>query len=625
MESLTWLLVSTSYLFIRRFFRASVYYRNTKNLQCMHENRAEWNYIFRHGDPMSVIRAIHDYVQSVLTRVSGMKILLVDSETVGIVSMVLSQSQILEQEVFLVEVIDKSNENPDNGHNMKHLKAVAILRPSAVNFIALTKELKSPRFSEYHLFFTNVVPHNRLEQLAGCDDLELVHQVQEVYADVFAINADLFSLNIPSTVSLTAQQSLWTSYEESILARIVEGIFSVAVAMRMHPLVRYTRSSPLCFKIAQLVQAKIDDEHLLFDQLGSTSQSVVLLADRRADPLTPLLNQWTYQAMCHELIGLDKNRMDLRRAPGVKPEFSEIVMSGVQDRFFEENLVSNFGDLAVNIEKYLARYQEQTKSNSKISSIEDMQRFLDQYPEFKRLSGNVSKHVTVVHELSRLVSAGNLISVSALEQEIACEEARADQYNRVSIALSDPQTQQLEKLRLVLLYSVKYAGDVNGVQQLKAGLLSIGVSQDQVALVDLLQEYCRDYFRADEVAKKNVLSLIKSAAGFGGIENVYTQHKSLLHSQLEQLLKGKLKDVAFPFMESKRRAVTGREKPNEVIAFMVGGATYEEARDVHALNQQFQSQTVILGGTNMVNSKSFLADVAQLRRLKASTPGPARD
>ena len=102
---------------------------------------------------MSIIKAVSDYVTSVLNRVTGMKILLVDSETVGIISMVLSHSQILEQEVFLVEVVDKSQgkESPDQGHNMKHLKAVALLRPSAANFIALSKELKSPRFSEYHL------------------------------------------------------------------------------------------------------------------------------------------------------------------------------------------------------------------------------------------------------------------------------------------------------------------------------------------------------------------------------------------------------------------------------------------------------------------------------------------
>lgn len=31
---------------------------------------------------------------------------------------------------------------------------------------------------------------------------------------------------------------------------------------------------------------------------------MVLLLDRRDDPVTPLLTQWTYQAMVHELVGI---------------------------------------------------------------------------------------------------------------------------------------------------------------------------------------------------------------------------------------------------------------------------------------------------------------------------------
>ncbi len=44
---------------------------------------------------------------------------------------------------------------------------------------------------------------------------------------------------------------------------------------------------------------------------------MVLILDRKDDPVTPLLLQWTYQAMVHELIGLDTNRVDLSHIPGV--------------------------------------------------------------------------------------------------------------------------------------------------------------------------------------------------------------------------------------------------------------------------------------------------------------------
>lgn len=47
--------------------------------------------------------------------------------------------------------------------------------------------------------------------------------------------------------------------------------------------------------------------------------------------------------------------------------------------------------------------------------------FSETYPQFKKMSGTVSKHVTLVSELSRLVQSHNLMAVSELEQEIACQ------------------------------------------------------------------------------------------------------------------------------------------------------------------------------------------------------------
>jgi len=35
---------------------------------------------------------------------------------------------------------------------------------------------------------------------------------------------------------------------------------------------------------------------------------------------------------------------------------------------------------------------------------------------------------------------------------------------------------------------------------------------------------------------------------FEGVENIYTQHKPQLHDVLDQLLKGKLREAAFPYM-----------------------------------------------------------------------------
>ena len=100
----------------------------------------------------------------------------------------------------------------------------------------------------------------------------------------------------------------------------------------------------------------------------------------------------------------------------------EIVLSQDQDPFFKKNMYLNFGDLGGNIKEYVEQYQSKTKTNTNIESIADMKRFVEEYPEFRKLSGNVSKHVTLVGELSRRVGQDNLLEVSELEQSLACND-----------------------------------------------------------------------------------------------------------------------------------------------------------------------------------------------------------
>jgi hypothetical protein len=51
----------------------------------------------------------------------------------------------------------------------------------------------------------------------------------------------------------------------------------------------------------------------VFD-FGSRSSPVVLLLDRRDDPVTPLLVHWSYAAMIHDLIGIQDNTLQLTSA-----------------------------------------------------------------------------------------------------------------------------------------------------------------------------------------------------------------------------------------------------------------------------------------------------------------------
>ena len=153
---------------------------------------------------------------------------------------------------------------------------------------------------------------------------------------------------------------------------------------------------------------------------------LLLILDRRNDPVTPLLSQWTYQAMVHELIGIQNGRVRIDGEE--KLELRDVVLSTASDAFYSQNIFANFGDLGASIAQYVQDYQAKNTSlgpasKNRIETVADMKRFVEEYPEFRRLGGNVSKHVSLVGELSRIVERDELLSVSEVEQSLASQES----------------------------------------------------------------------------------------------------------------------------------------------------------------------------------------------------------
>jgi vacuolar protein sorting-associated protein 45 len=94
--------------------------------------------------------------------------------------------------------------------------------------------------------------------------------------------------------------------------------------------------------------------------------------------------------------------------------------------------------------------------------------------------------------------------------------------------------------------------------------------------------------------------------GLKGVENVYTQHSPRLEVTLQNLIKGRLKELQYPFLEGGGHT---RDKPQDIIIFIVGGATYEEAKMIAQVNASSPGVRVVLGATRIHNSATFLEEV----------------
>ena len=100
-----------------------------------------------------------------------------------------------------------------------------------------------------------------------------------------------------------------------------------------------------------------------------------------------------------------------RPRPQVKKDFQEAVLSYRQDECFHRNMYANFGDIGAACKELVDEFQKHTTNTKKMSSIEDMQNFVENFSEFSAAQRNAGKHVTLVNELSRVVDARSLMRV----------------------------------------------------------------------------------------------------------------------------------------------------------------------------------------------------------------------
>jgi len=264
-------------------------------------------------------------------------------------------------------------------------------------------------------------------------------------------------------------------------------------------------------------------------------------------------------------------------------------------------MYSNYGDVAAAIQTMLDAYTtEHKKTSEQLSSIEDMQRFVDKYPELKSKGLAVGKHVALMSEMGAAVDAHRFMELSEIEQNVACSDNAADHLRDVQafFASASARADPFDALRLVMLFALRYERSrPDKVAELRRFVAERLDMQDSLGLVDALLALAgagargADLFGAAGAGTAaGMLSRLASTVkrSVAGVENVYTQHQPLLTTLLDSLARGKLSRGSFPFV--------GAEPPpgkvSTVIVFFVGGATYEEAAKVADIN----AGRLVIGG-----------------------------
>lgn len=571
-------------------------------------------------DRMNGISIVRRYIDRMLNQskapVGAMKVLILDTATTQIVSAVYSQTEILSQQVYLVRNIQQQAPS-----SLPNAHAICFLRPTSLPLLAQELSSNASSYASYSLYISGPLTNTNttLKTLATADAThQRLHQVLDYGPDGVPVRDTLWHCPASPMSSLAFTVAAGTAAAPAHAAayeRNVAACLSLVASLGCNGPIRYAGPSPAAEELAREVAESMDQEPDVFGTAHTARRPhqqrwCVLVVDRRQDPVTPLLSQWTYQAMVHELLGLNNHRVVLKKGNNNSPQ-EEVVLSTASDKFFAQHLDANFGDLGQGVQKLVRDYQQQQNAITpqNMQSIEELQSFMDsKFPELRSQQHMVNKHVSILDELSHLVDTCHLLDVSALEQGLACHDDHSAHWRELLEKLQSSRIQVADKLRLGLLYALRYEHVAN-VHMLQQAMRQGGVPADKVQLLPVLLRYAqpRATHASDSNLMRRMTQNIVSSVG-GGVENVYTQHEPVLISTLQNLVKGKLGTREYPIVRRNHQATGDTGDADAVLVYMVGGVTYEEGAAVAEWNRT-NATKVVLAGSTVHNSTSFLEEL----------------
>ena len=308
--------------------------------------------------------------------------------------------------------------------NIPDAPAVYFCLPTDENIQRMSQDINNQLYGGYYYNFISPVSRAKLEDLAtsalqsGSD--HLIQRVYDQYTNFICLEPEMFTLkqtgdNSVSYYSLN-KGSVRDSEMEDMLTSITDSLFALCVTLGTVPIIRCPPGNA-----AEAVASKLDKKlrdnlkdarNSLFNDATATGRysfhrPVLVLVDRAVDLATPLHHTWTYQALAHDVLQYNQNRVVMPGPGGKQCELDS------KDKFWVEHKGSPFPQVAEAIEVALKEIK------GKEDEITGMKRELgleggeveEDIISNLSLSDNTSKLTNAVSSLPELLEKKRLIDM----------------------------------------------------------------------------------------------------------------------------------------------------------------------------------------------------------------------
>ncbi|XP_023380721.1 syntaxin-binding protein 2 isoform X2 [Pteropus vampyrus] len=502
-----------------------------------------------------------------------------------------------------VEVVEDINKRREP---IPSLEAIYLLSPTEKSVQALIADFRgTPTFTykAAHVFFTDTCPEPLFSELGRSRLAKVVKTLKEIHLAFLPYEAQVFSLDAPHST-----YNLYCPFRAGERARQLEAlaqqIATLCATLQEYPAIRYRKGPEDTAQLAHAVLAKLNAFKADTPSLGEgpeKTRSQLLIMDRAADPVSPLLHELTFQAMAYDLLNIEQDTYRYKTT-GLSEAHEKAVLLDEDDDLWVELRHMHIADVSKRVTELLKTFCESKRLTTDQANIKDLSHILKKMPQYQK-------------ELNKDLAMGS----------DAEGEKIKDAMKLIVPVLLDAAVPAYDKIRVLLLYI----------------LLRNGVSEENLA--KLIQHA---NVQAHSSLIRNFEQLGATVTNPGGpgtssrlerrerLEPTYqlSRWTPVIKDVMEDAVEDRLDRKLWPFVSdpaptpSSQAAVSARfghwhknkagveaRAGPRLIVYVVGGMAMSEMRAAYEVTRATDGKwEVLIGSSHVLTPTRFLDDLKML-------------
>ncbi|TYG42503.1 hypothetical protein ES288_D12G262300v1 [Gossypium darwinii] len=627
-------------------------------------------------------RLLHEMLRSAKVKdsKSTWKVLIMDKVTVKIMSYSCKMADITAEGVSLVEDIYRRRQP------LPSMEAIYFIQPTKENVIMFLSDMsgRTPLYKKAFVYFSSPVPRELVAHIKKDSSvLPRIGALSEMNLEYFAIDSQGFITdNVKALEDLFGDEEN-TRKGDACLNVMATRIATVFASLREFPFVRYRAAKSLdpmtMTTFRDLIPTKLAAgiwnclvKYKSIPNFPQKETCELLILDRSIDQVTPVIHEWTYDAMCHDLLNMEGNKYvhEVPSKIGGPPEKKEVLLEE-HDPIWLELRHAHIADASERLHEKMttfisknkaAQLQHGSRDGGEISTRE-LQKMVQALPQYSEQIDKLSLHVEIAGKINRIIREQGLRELGQLEQDLAFGDAGMKDV--IKFLSTNEVASRENKLRLLMIlaaiYPEKFEGE-KGLNLMKLARLPLEdmTAVNNMALLAPPSEAKKSSGSAfslkfDMHKKKHATRKDRS----GGQETwQLSRFYPIIEELVEKLGKGELSKDDYPCMNdpsptshgtshtasvyeapvahsmrSRRTPTWARPRGSDdgyssdsvlrhassdfkkfgkrIFVFIVGGATRSELRVCHKLTGKLNRE-VILGSTSLDDPPQFITKMKLL-------------